>query len=189
MKTKTILVAGLVVAIGCVVAGVAIKRQALQEAAWRKTEREAQSGKQARPVAPPVAETITSSNSRPSAEPGKFDHQANVETQKVATASANQTKPAKQPKEVADPLARVALSLVGVDPDAEQYWLQAINDPNLPADERRELIEDLDQDGLSDPQNPTMDDLPLIVNRIVTIEDHWYYAMDQVNFDAFQEAP
>ncbi len=188
MKTKTILVAGLVVAIGCVVASVAIKRQARQEAAEWKTEREIQSVELARPVAPPVAETSTASNNAPSAELAIPDSQPNVETQKVATASANQTKPTTQPQEVADPLARVALSFVGADPAAEEYWNDAINDPNLSAHERQDLIEDLNEDGLSDPRRPGMQDLPLILNRLQLIEALAPYAMDQVNWDAFMEA-
>src|SRR5262245_53986962 len=38
-----------------------------------------------------------------------------------------------------DPIARVALSLVGMDPDAEDYWFAAINDLSLPAHERQDL--------------------------------------------------
>ena len=42
--------------------------------------------------------------------------------------------------------------------------------------------------GLIDPRRPTLDDLPLIVNRLALIEELAPQAMDQVNFDAFQEA-
>jgi hypothetical protein len=89
---------------------------------------------------------------------------------------------------VQDPMARAALSYVGADPDAELYWYQAINDPTLPAQERQDLIEDLNEDGLSDPHNPTMDDLPLILSRIQLIEEVFGDAMDEVNADAFLEA-
>lgn len=87
-----------------------------------------------------------------------------------------------------DPMARVALEFVGADPDAEMYWYEAINDPGLSAHERKDLIEDLNEDGLSDPQNPTMEDLPLILNRMELIESVVWDAMDEVNADAFQEA-
>jgi hypothetical protein len=90
--------------------------------------------------------------------------------------------------EIQDPLARVALGLVGIDPDAEDYWLDAINDSSLSAHERQDLIEDLNEDGLSDPRRPGMEDLPLIVRRLQLIEEVAPYAMDQVNADAFQEA-
>jgi len=89
---------------------------------------------------------------------------------------------------VGDPLAREALAFVGADPDAEAYWIDAINNPDLSADERQNLIEDLNEDGLSDPENPTADDLPLIENRILLIEDIAPDAMDDVNAAAFQEA-
>lgn len=87
-----------------------------------------------------------------------------------------------------DPVARAALSMVGADPEADEYWLAAINDPSLPAEERQDLIEDLNEDGLSDPQHPTADDLPLILNRLQLIEAVKDDAMDEVNADAFLEA-
>jgi hypothetical protein len=89
---------------------------------------------------------------------------------------------------VQDPTARLALSSVGTDEDADEYWSEAINNPNLPSQERRDLIEDLNQDGLSDPQHPTAADIPIIVNRIQLIEEMAPNAMDQVNADAFAEA-
>lgn len=87
-----------------------------------------------------------------------------------------------------DPLARVALTLVGADPQAEAYWAEAINDPSLSAHERQDLIEDLNEDGLSDPDHPQMEDLPLIINRLQIIDALGPYAMDEVNADAFDEA-
>ena len=93
---------------------------------------------------------------------------------------------AKEPLQ--DPDAREALALVGVDPMAEAYWHAAINDPKLPAKERQDLIEDLNEDGLSDPKHPSPEDLPVILSRIQLIEAAGPYAMDQVNADAFQEA-
>lgn len=89
---------------------------------------------------------------------------------------------------VQDPLARAALSLVGTDPDADAYWMGAINDPNLPSEERKDLIEDLNEDGLSDPKHPGPEDAPLIAARINLIEQLAPYSMDSVNADAFAEA-
>ena len=42
-------------------------------------------------------------------------------------------------------------------------------------------------DGFSDPDNPTLDDLPMIEYRIDLIDDHAPYAMDKTNADAFKE--
>jgi hypothetical protein len=97
-------------------------------------------------------------------------------------------QPAAEKAPPVDPIAREALAYVGSDPDAEDYWLSAINDPRLPEGERQDLIEDLNQDGLSDPKKPTLDDLPLIENRIALIEELGWDAMDQTNAAAFQEA-
>jgi len=86
------------------------------------------------------------------------------------------------------PEARDALSRVGFDPLAEVVWLGAINDPDLPANERKDLIEDLNEDGFPDPKNITSDDLPLIMSRIALIEELWPAAMDEINAEAFREA-
>jgi len=84
--------------------------------------------------------------------------------------------------------ARAALALIGYDPEADEVWIQTINDPSLSANARKNLIEDLNEDGLSNPRNPTSDDLPVIEYRIHLIEDLAPDAMDKANADAFQEA-
>jgi hypothetical protein len=109
-------------------------------------------------------------------------------TAKPQKGAAQGAKPARAKPPLQDPDARVALALVGDDPEAEAYWVAAINDPALPANERKDLIEDLNEDGLSDPKHPGPEDLPLIVSRIKLIEELAPYAMDPVNEDAFAEA-
>ncbi|MCX8156567.1 MAG: hypothetical protein N3J91_08995 [Verrucomicrobiae bacterium] len=96
--------------------------------------------------------------------------------------------PRRQKPPPVDPLAREALQLVGADPKATAYWIQAINDPRLPREERKDLIEDLNEDGFTDKKRPTLEDLPLVQARIELIEWLAPQAMDQVNADAFQEA-
>jgi hypothetical protein len=91
-----------------------------------------------------------------------------------ATASQLQDRlvpiPAKKPKPpLHDPVARAAMSLVGADPDAEAYWLEAIFDSSLPDKEREDLMEDLNEEGLSDHKRPGPEDFPLIVNRLALI--------------------
>lgn len=89
---------------------------------------------------------------------------------------------------VQDPTARVALSYVGMDPEAEAYWIAAISDPNLPAEERKDLIEDLNEDGLANPHLATPGDLAVIASRIQLIEELAPLSIDQGNADAFAEA-
>lgn len=89
---------------------------------------------------------------------------------------------------VQDPAARTALAFVGEDPAAEEYWAEAINDPSLPAEERKDLIEDLNEDGLSDPHHPGPADLPIIASRLELITELAPYPMDRVNAEAFAEA-
>jgi hypothetical protein len=102
------------------------------------------------PAAPPVKKI-------PAQNPGYVNNSTNP---------APPAKPALQ-----DPDARVALSLVGADPDAEAYWMDAIFDTSLPDQEREDLMEDLNEDGLSDPKHPGPQDLPLILNRLALIEE------------------
>lgn len=85
-------------------------------------------------------------------------------------------------------MARQALQSVGTDDHATQLWATAINDQSIAADLRKDLIEDLNQDGFPDPRNLTEADLPLIDNRIALIEQLGPDAMDDTNFAAFQEA-
>ena len=93
------------------------------------------------------------------------------------------------PQAPTDPAAaRRALSLVGIDPDAEAVWAGAINDPSRTAHERQDLIEDLNEDGFPDPKHVTADDLPLIESRLALIEQFAPEAMDDVNAAAFAEA-
>jgi hypothetical protein len=89
---------------------------------------------------------------------------------------------------VKEQLGRLALAWVGADYDAEEVWLWTINDPSLSPSARKNLIEDLNEDGFFDPKNPTTEDLPLIENRIALIEELAPDAMDEANADAFLEA-
>lgn len=89
---------------------------------------------------------------------------------------------------IRDPVARFALTYVGADPEAEAYWVEAINDPSLSATERQDLIEDLNEDGFPDPRHITARDLPLIASRIALIERLAPESMDDVNAEAFAEA-
>jgi hypothetical protein len=82
---------------------------------------------------------------------------------------------------------RTALGMIGHDPEADEVWIQIINDPSVSANARSNLIEDLNEDGLS-YRNLTLDDLPVIKYRIELIEYLRPYAMDKVNADAFDEA-
>jgi hypothetical protein len=120
-------------------------------------------------------------------------------TSSATSPSNDRSPPGPQPRATAvaaprgkppahDPVARLALRLAGTDPEAEAYWFAAINDPTLPPHEREDLIEDLNEEGFPDPENPTVEDLPLIVSRIRLIETLGPFAVDSVNADAFKEA-
>jgi hypothetical protein len=106
-----------------------------------------------------------------------------VERQRAKAGAENAPEPL-----VPKPIARTALGYVGADEEAEEVWVNAINDPNRSADERKDLIEDLNEDGFPDPKNITEDDLPLIVSRLMLIEDLAPDAIDDVNAAAFAEA-
>jgi hypothetical protein len=195
---KTVILLALGFAIACVVAGVlmvsgpaadthlpqATAARGVEPARIVDASQPAASPKEA-PAATRAsvpAPSTPAPQSAPSAEPSQAAAKA---PSKVSQANQGQS-PAKE--SLQDPLAREALAFVGADPMAEEYWFAAINDPDLPAHERSDLIEDLNEDGLSDPKHPGREDLPLILNRLVLIEKIAPTAPDQVNADALQEA-
>lgn len=96
--------------------------------------------------------------------------------------------PSSKYKNARNPAARQALAGVGKDVESEKIWLEAINDPTLPANERQDLIEDLNEDGISNPAQPTDRDLTLIKSRIALIANLLSDAMDETNAAAFKEA-
>jgi len=186
MNTKTPISLAAVAAISIVIAGIVTGH--------RKTETTVASHQAtSRPTAP--APIISEKAPPPEAQATDVMlpevQAANKDVQPVAKKkkSANQNgQPKKAKPPIQDPDARDALSLVGADPEAEAYWVSAINNPNLPAEERKDLIEDLNEDGLSDPHHPGPQDMPVILNRIQLIEEVAPDSMDQVNADAFAEA-
>ena len=103
------------------------------------------------------------------------------------TAKPNADRGDEEPL-IPEPVARMALAGVGADPQAEDVWETAINDPSLDPKARQDLIEDLNEDGFPDPKHITPADLPLILSRMNLIEQLAPAAMDDVNAAAFQEA-
>jgi hypothetical protein len=198
-STRALIFAAMAVVILCGVAGLVVaERKVARDAASQaarlapadlpqaKTEAAA-SGVPAAAPAGAVAEeaSVTPQNTaRP--KPVQASGQPKGNTRNAAAAAKKSVTPTREP--LKDPVARAALAFVGMDAQAEAYWYEAINDPSLSAHERQDLIEDLNEDGLSDPKRPTVDDLPLIVNRLMIIEHVGPDAMDAVNADAFQEA-
>ncbi|HZL78602.1 MAG TPA: hypothetical protein VFC17_07090, partial [Candidatus Limnocylindrales bacterium] len=72
-----------------------------------------------------------------------------------------------------------------------QLYHSAINDPSLSPDQRKNLIEDLNQDGLSNRRNPTPDDLKIIANRYELAQSYLqqpYVQNDPAAAAAFLEA-
>jgi hypothetical protein len=98
------------------------------------------------------------------------------------------SSPAGNEPDPQQPVARIALSYVGEDPAAEAVWIASINDPNVSAHDRSDLIEDQNEEGFDDPHNITNDDLPLIENRLALIERLAPQSMDDTNAAAFAEA-
>ena len=87
-----------------------------------------------------------------------------------------------------EPLARLALTFTGADPQANEFYVTAINDMGLSKDQRSNLIEDLNEDGFPNLKNLSVTDLPLIESRLALIEQLAPAAADEVNAAAFKEA-
>jgi len=123
----------------------------------------------------------------PSSKIVDTDGQSNIETQVEMAAEPFEQDTFDDDPQTKERRAREALGLIGHDPDADEVWIRLINDPSLSASARSNLIEDLNEDGLS-YRNLTLDDLPVIEYRLELIEDLLPYAMDEVNENAFKEA-
>ncbi len=185
MNTKKMVLSGVMIGM-VIIVGMAV-------VATRKVGRAVKSeqGGQVVALSPPLVSAFPSLTRIPASEmqteiqSPQADAPSVGKQQKVA---APATRPPKSKEPIQDPIARAALSFVGADAIAEEYWIAAINDPNLPANERKDLIEDLNEDGLSDPKRPGPQDLPLIWSRLRLIEMIAPYAMDQVNVNALAEA-
>jgi hypothetical protein len=164
MKTKW-LAAGLLIAVTGIVGAIFLNRQAAPPAASKQQPTVVLVAKA--PPAPPAAPEVT-----PPSEPVKEPVVQSTPKAKEPSPNQAQNQTQKKPKEpLHDPDARDALALVGVDPEAEQYWLDAIYDTSLPDNEREDLMEDLNEVGFADPKNLTSDDLALIASRLRLIED------------------
>lgn len=127
--------------------------------------------------------------------PAMPDTQRAPQPQRPAGAEETRSKPTHELSLFTDPaakekLGRLALSYVGDDPFADEVWAWLINDPQLSAKVRQDLIEDLNENGFSEEngRRATVDDLPLIESRILLLEEHAQFAMDEVNAAAFAEA-
>jgi len=83
--------------------------------------------------------------------------------------------------------ARAALNFVGQDADAGAVWAAAINDSDLTAETRQQLIEALDVSGLPDLQRLTPEYLPLILSRLAIVEQLAPSALDEANATAFND--
>jgi len=191
---KIVILSALAFAIACVVAGVIIVSRPVTP---DTTLPAATAAREVEPVrttdasrlavrpqeTPPVA---APTSPLPAAKPPPELSKAAGQTPSRAASASQGGSPGKEPLQ--DPLAREALALVGADPIANEYWFAAINDMSLPANERQDLIEDLNEDGLSDPKHPGPEDLPLILTRLQLLEMIAPQAMDQVNAEAGVEA-
>lgn len=90
-----------------------------------------------------------------------------------------------------EPLARMALTYVGADPQALELFHTALLDPALLPDQKRNLVEDLNEDGLSSKKSPTPDDLRLIAKRYELTQAYLqedYVLNDRILNAAFLEA-
>lgn len=190
MNTRTLvlgILAAVMVAIGIIVVA---QRKAETSSAKEPAGQPATSQPMTTPVATQSESTPAASPTEtPAAESGLVA-QSDTQNHRAKPMEVTPVEPSMKINgyEVQDPLARVALAEIGSDPAAEAYWIGAINDSSLPAEERKDLIEDLNEDGLSDPRHPSVQDMPLILRRIRLIEQLAPSAMDDVNRDALAEA-
>ena len=87
-----------------------------------------------------------------------------------------------------EPLGRFALNFAGSNLQADDLWHTSIMDKNLSLDARRELIEDLNQDGYDNLKSPTARDLMIMTNRLALIDRFRAESDHKVISGAFDEA-
>jgi hypothetical protein len=90
-----------------------------------------------------------------------------------------------------EPLARLALAYVGANDQALDLFHSAVTDPALLPDQKRNLVEDLNQDGFINRKNPTAEDLKIMANRYELTQTYLqqpYVQNDAVLLRAFREA-
>ncbi|BCU79518.1 hypothetical protein llg_42330 [Luteolibacter sp. LG18] len=90
-----------------------------------------------------------------------------------------------------EPLARAALAYVGANEQALDLFHTALFDQSLMPDQKRNLVEDLNEGGLANRRSPTPEDLQIISNRYALTQ--YYLQQDYVRNDrvlngAFHEA-
>lgn len=146
-----------------------------------KTETQAKSEARPEPPARPAAARSGSITVAPGAGPTQSDAAK-------AGSGLKGLNPRTMDKTLAGNLARESLQLVGVEYDATAFWAQTVNDPDQPAEIRRNLIEDLNEDGFPDPKHITEADLPLIESRLNLIGRMSASPIDDVNAAALAEA-
>jgi hypothetical protein len=114
--------------------------------------------------------------------------QRSLGAQSVAVAAQLYNDPRVTGSASKEPLARLALNFVGTDAQANEFYYKANNDMMLTPSQRKNLIEDLNEDGFPDRKNLTARDLPLIENRLSLIDQVAPAATDPANIAAFKEA-
>lgn len=152
---KTELVLGLLIVL-LVLGLVVLNRQGSDEANPTQSRK---SSDVRESVVPLTSVSATESNSKP---------RTNATSPQLADTVGQTNGSPENSLEATD--ARAALALVGIDDEADQFWLNAIFDTDIPDKDRADLMEDLNEVGFDDPKNITEDDLPLILNRLELIQ-------------------
>lgn len=195
MKAKTIWTLGVTGVLVCLVAVLIIdqpasetdSRAAQPELGWNESSGE---------PTPDLAQTGPTESSPGSALAALTSLRPSARSTNTGNLAASKTSPPapEQPASL-DPaareqLGRMALSHVGADPVADEIWVWLINDAELSPEVRADLIEDLNENGFSDGDGSvaTIEDLPVIENRLLLIEENAPFALDDTNAAAFAEA-
>lgn len=141
--------------------------------------------------------SIASARSQMIRPDGKIDRDAlrylqqTLGPQSVALAARAYQDPRLNEPGSKEPLARTALAFVGADPQALQLFHTALMDSSLHPDQKRELVEDLNQDGIANRKSPTEADLQVITNRYQLTQSYLqeaYVQGDPTLSAAFREA-
>ncbi len=117
--------------------------------------------------------------------------QQSMGDQSIALATQLYSDPRITEADSKEPLARLALTYVGTSEEAARLFHTSVLDQALKRDDRRNLIEDLNTDGLSSKKSPTAADLAIIAKRYAMTQAYLkedYVQNDRLLNEAFREA-
>lgn len=170
MKRKPLLILWTAIAVATIVTALMVLNHPTDPPATTRVSK-AQEPARSEPVNLPVTPATTPMEPPPLV---KTEAQSIVTTQAVVVTPPTVRDPRLDDPVFKEELGRYNLNFVGDDPNANEIWASLIYDTSLSESVREDLMENLNENGFSggDGSVATVDDLPLIENRLALLKEH-----------------